>query len=96
MASLPSATPFSSSHHPLLFPPTPSPSSLPPSLRLSPSEVLTPCWALPQPLAAAVTFTGALEEEGALLSVLTGSEGVCAGKVDVIHRTAMFFFFFFF
>lgn len=42
-----------------------------------------------------MTFTGALEEEGALLSVLTGSEGVCAGKVEVIHCTTTFFFFFF-
>lgn len=38
-----------------------------------------------------MTFTEALEEEGALPRVLTGSEGVCAGKVDVIHRTNVFF-----
>lgn len=35
--------------------------------RVSPSEVLTPCWAVPQPLASAMTFTEALEEEGAPL-----------------------------
>ena len=76
---------------PLCLPPrhsffsfTPSSSSSP-FYHVSPSEVLTPCWAAPEPLAWKLG-----EEAGVLRWILTVSEGVCAGKVKVIHCTNVF------